>query len=347
MGKFEDDATRYENIAKRIIKGEKKVEQQNKKAEQQNKKLEKAQQKLEKAIEKRGGIYASSDTSSLPTAFVKAQQKQQGRGLSGGRAEDSNKKLTDDTIKEKIEKEIENKGGGIYASSPADASALPSAFIKKQEKQKDRGLFGGRSQDSNEKLTTEKIRAETEKENLSAKDSILRALGVKSSSSKTTAKSLVSGAGAPIQKNNEFKKLTKKVSGLENNQKAFAKIFSQGQSVVGGVSSFTSISGAIGFGSGLLSKLPYAAVVIGIASQVYESYIKQYGPGGTRDTRKKVSAESASLIGVEEENNIAGGARLFLSNPNYNQGLPISSSNTQNLRDGARRYNLRKQGDLT
>ena len=346
MGKFEDDATRYENIAKRIIKGEKKVEQQNKKAEQQNKKLEKAQQKLEKAIEKRGGIYASSDTSSLPTAFVKAQQKQQGRGLSGGRAEDSNKKLTDDTIKEKIEKEIENKGGGIYA--PSDTStALPSAFIKKQQKQQDRGLFGGRSQDSNEKLTTEKIRAETEKENLSAKDSILRALGVKSSTSKTSAKSLVGGVGAPIQKNNEFKKLTKKVSGLENNQKAFAKIFSQGQSVVGGVSSFTSITGAIGFGSGLLSKLPYAAVVIGIASQVYESYIKQYGPGGTRDTRKKVSAESASLIGVEEENNIAGGARLFLSNPNYNQGLPISSSNTQNLRDGARRYNLRKQGDLT
>ena len=72
--------------------------------------------------------------------------------------------------------------------------------------------------------------------------------------------------------------------------------------------------------------------------------MKQYQEGGTRDRRKKQLAGDVSLIGVDNENALYSGTNLFLSNPQNLQGLSRGNSNTQELRDGTGRFNLRHQG---
>ena len=245
-------------------------------------------------------------------------------------------------LEAKKEKALKKKGG-IFAGDTGD-EALPSSIIRKRRKKEASGLKGGRLEESTEKLVGDKIKAETE-EKFSRTESIMNALGFgKGSKSKVTKDSLVSGAGSPIQKSNEFKKLSNKVSKIQTNQKALAESLTTGGSLVQGAAGLRTPSGIFGAGIGIASKIPHVAIAITAAKLVYDKFVLQFGDGGTRDTRKKVLAEDVSDIGVETESDITSGRKLFLSNPMTNQGIPSGNSNTQMLRDGTRIHKLRKEG---
>ena len=235
---------------------------------------------------------------------------------------------------------------GIFSSSREEA--LPSSTLRKRRTQQSLGIAGGRLDNSTEKIISDKIKAETE-ETFSRTESIMSALGINVKSKKTLSKdSLVSGAGAPIQKSNAFKKVQSKVDRLETNQKALAQsLTGDARSLISGASGLTTPSGLLGAGFGLVQRIPHIAIALTAAKIVADKYIGQFAAGGTRDTRVKITDEDLSNIGVENETDIASGRKLFLSNPLRNQGLPTGNSNTQNIRDGIRIYNLRQEGSYT
>lgn len=238
------------------------------------------------------------------------------------------------------------------------ADVLPRNITRRRAKDLEKGLLGGRLADSSTKLRDTKITADVE-EKFSVTDNIMRALGINvRDKSKLKKSSLVSGVGpvAGIRPASEFTTIKNKVSRLENSQKAIASVVTKGDSLIGGSSGLLSNikRGSTGgsleifnlLGSFGKFVLP-ATFVIAIATKVYEEYQKQYGAGGTRDVRKLVKAEDTSLIGIENENEIASGEILFLSNPNVLQGLGRGPSNTENLREGEARYKQRHQGSYT
>lgn len=240
------------------------------------------------------------------------------------------------------EKQLARRGG-IYGSE--SVQALPSAFVRKNKRLEEAGLIGGRLGDSNQKKTGQKFSPELEDAKLNIADSIASALGIKINREQAvTSGSLVGSSGAPIRKANRLQEVEDDVSNLKTNQKAFAKLFSEGQSIVGGAAGLTSADGIIGNVLGFATRIPHVAAIIGIATVAVKAYFGQYGPGGRRDKRKKVLAEDDSIIGIENENLIANGEILFFSNPSSLQGLPRGHSNTQNLRNGVARYNQRHRG---
>lgn len=246
----------------------------------------------------------------------------------------------------KLEKAKRAKGG-IFAGDEA-REALPSALLKKRRKEAASGLKGGRLDDSTDKLVGEKISAQVEEEKLNVTRTIMNALGIGGAKKAKLAKnSLVSGAGNPLGKQNEFLKLRDKVGKMENTQKAFAKSLTGNFNMIKGASGLTTPSGIFGAGMGIVGKVPHVAAVIAAAAMIYEKYESQYGGGGTKDTRKKILAEDVSDIGVEAQSDINSGRVLFLSNPMKNQGMPAGNSNTQFLRDGTRIHKLRKEGTYT
>ena len=252
------------------------------------------------------------------------------------RLEKADKKLS------KKEREIQRRGG-VFAGG-ADRESLPSAFLKARGKKEDTGLFGGRLHESGQKQYGQKIKPETEKEKRSITDAVMNALGIKSAREESLTKgSLVGDVGAPVKKKNAFKKLQKDVKRLQTNQEAFAKLATKGQALVQGAANL-SPAGLLDTGIVIASKHPIVAVVMAVALAGVYAYLSQYGPGGTRDRRKKYKAEDDSLIGVDNENVIASGENLFFSNPSSLQGMPRGNSNTVNLRDGIARYDQRHQG---
>ena len=236
------------------------------------------------------------------------------------------------------------RGSGLFATSQG-IEALPSGVLRKRNREAQSGLSGGRLDDSKQKLLGDKISVETE-EKFNRTERIMSALGINiKGKQKPTKNSLVSGAGAPIQKSSEFKRLRGKVGKLESNQKALAQsLTGDARSLIRGASGLTTPNGIIGAGFGLASKIPHIAIAITAAKIVADKYIGQFANGGTRDTRLKITDEDLSNIGVENETDITSGRKLFLSNPLKNQGLPTGNSNTQNIRDGIRIYNLRQEG---
>lgn len=236
------------------------------------------------------------------------------------------------------------KQSGIFASSEGQ-EALPSSVLRKRRKEDSLGLSGGRLDNSTQKLVGDKIKADTE-EKFNRTERIMSALGIDVGSKKKVSKgSLVSGAGSPVQKSNAFKKLSSKVGKLESNQKALAQSFTDGaKSLVNGASGLTTPSGIVTAALSASRLIPGVGTAIGVAAFVAERFVAQHGRGGTRDTAKKVLDEDVSDIGVENETDVFSGAKLFLSNPMNNQGLPRGNSNTANLRDGIRIYNRRQEG---
>ena len=233
---------------------------------------------------------------------------------------------------------------------------LPRNITRKRAKELEKGLAGGRFAESTTKLRDTKIKANIE-DKFSVTDNIMRALGINvKDKSKLKKSSLVSGVGpvAGIRQVSEFTSIKNKVTKLQNSQKAIATVITKGDSLISGASGLLS-NGGKGLAKGgtlqlfsLLGNigkfaLP-AAFVIKIAEVVYKEYKKQYGAGGTRDVRKLVKAEDTSTIGIENENEIASGEILFLSNPNVLQGLGRGPSNTEDLRAGEARYKQRHQG---
>lgn len=236
---------------------------------------------------------------------------------------------------------------------------LPRNITRRNAKELEKGLAGGRLVESSVKLRDDKIKADVD-DKFSVTDNIMRALGINvRDKSKLKKSSLVSGIGpvAGIRQVSEFTSIKKKVVNLQKSQKAIATIVTEGNSLIGGASGLLA-NGGKGLAKGGTLKLfgllgsfakvalP-AAFIIKIAEQVYKEYRKQYGAGGTRDVRKLVKAEDTSLIGIENENEIASGEILFFSNPNVLQGLGRGPSNTEDLREGEARFKQRHQGSYT
>jgi len=189
-------------------------------------------------------------------------------------------------------------------ASTEGQDALPSSIIKKRRK------------------LTDNISRES--------DSILAALD----------KSRDKKSAAAIVKKSEFTKLQQKVNVQEN----ILNNITRGQNLLSGASGLATPGGILSAASGAARIIPGLAIAIAAAQFVADKYIAQFGAGGTKDTRIKIRDEDLSNIGVENETDITSGRKLFLSNPLRNQGLPTGNSNTQNIRDGIRIFNLRQEG---
>lgn len=188
------------------------------------------------------------------------------------------------------------------------------------------GIFGGQGEALPSSIIKKQRKAETSRQADSALAAINKATDKKSASA--------------VVKVSEFTKLKNQVNA---NEKVLS-IFSRGQELVKGTSGLTTATGIFGTGLGILGKLPFAGIAISAATIALQKFTAQFAAGGTRDTRVKVLDDDVSDIGVETETDIASGRKLFLSNPLNNQGLPRGNSNTANLRDGTRIYNLRQEG---
>lgn len=96
---------------------------------------------------------------------------------------------------------------------------------------------------------------------------------------------------------------------------------------------------------GATSKFLPVGFALSIATTVFALIEAQFGAGGIFDRRKKELNSIKSLIGLERETDIIGGDTLFLGDPTLVQGVSKNqTSNTENLRDGQRRFVLRSNG---
>lgn len=189
------------------------------------------------------------------------------------------------------------------------------------------GIFGGPSGPA---LPSSIIKKQRKAATSRQADSVLA--GLQKASDKKSA--------AAVVKKSEFAKLQQQVNVQEN----IINTITRGQSLIQGASGLATPGGILSAASGAAKFIPGIATAIAAAQIVADKYISQFGAGGTRDTRVKIRDEDLSNIGVENETDIASGRKLFLSNPLQNQGLPTGNSNTQNIRDGIRIYNLRQEG---
>ena len=175
--------------------------------------------------------------------------------------------------------------------------------------------------------------------------------GIKGSPKKVPFRKMLEGlmrgpaSGSPISNKSEFSILRDKVKMLESGNMWITRMFGMGKNLPASIGRFGSLQSAATGVMSLASKAPYIAIVVAVATAVIKSYVGQYRPGGTRDVRKLFRAQDDSMIGIANENMLAAGESLFISNPHYLQGMPKSNTNTVNLRDGISRYNLRHKGD--
>ena len=191
------------------------------------------------------------------------------------------------------------------------------------------GIFGGQGEALPSSIIKKKRKAESSRQADSALAALQKASDKKSS--------------AAVIKVSEFTKLKTQVNA---NEKVLS-LFSRGSGFISGASGLATPGGILSSVTGIASRVPQIAIAITAAKIVADKYIGQFAAGGTRDTRVKIRDEDLSNIGVENETDIASGRKLLLSNPLQNQGLPTGNSNTQNIRDGIRIYNLRQEGSYT
>ena len=190
------------------------------------------------------------------------------------------------------------------------------------------GIFGGA--DSGPTLPSSIIKKQRRAATSRQGDSVLAAL----------EKSKDRKSNAAFVKTSEFTKLQQKV----NVQESILGNLTRGQNLLQGASGLATPNGLLSSASGVASRIPGALIAIGAAKFFVDKYIGQFGAGGTKETRVKIQDEDLSNIGVENETDVTSGRKLFLSNPLRNQGLPTGNSNTQNIREGTRIYNLRQEG---
>lgn len=143
-------------------------------------------------------------------------------------------------------------------------------------------------------------------------------------------------SAAAFAKNSTFKQMQKDVVGLKQAQSATTDALSFLTNFQG--TAFTKVLGVAN------SFFP-AAIAISLATTVFGLIVEQFGKGGIFDVRKKELNAVKSLIGLERETDILGGETLFLGNPTLVQGVARNqTSNTEDLRDGQRRFVLRSNG---
>ena len=151
--------------------------------------------------------------------------------------------------------------------------------------------------------------------------------------------------GSPIPNKSEFATMRDKIKKLEEGNMWIARMFGMGRNIPASVGRFGTLNTAVTGVLSLASKAPYIALIVAVATAVAKRYVAQYRPGGPRDVRKLFRAQDDSMIGIPNENMLAAGETLFISNPQYLQGMPKANTNTENLRDGISRWNLRHMGD--
>lgn len=240
---------------------------------------------------------------------------------------------------------------GILSQSEIERAvtggALPSATVRKRNRLFDKGILGGRFDESTAKNKNNKINVITD-EKFSRVESFMNALGIKTASRKSISdNSLISGVGptAGIQKPNQFKELKTKVEKIQDSQKAIAETLGEGTSLLSGASGLTSAAGLSNIIGSTIARfgLPVSAITQ-IALALKKEHREQYGGGGTRDARKLELAEDVSRTGIENENALESAEVLFLSNPQVLSGLARGPSNTENLRAGLARWKQRHEG---
>ena len=210
--------------------------------------------------------------------------------------------------------------------------ALPGAVTRKQRKLLNIGLLGGRGDESG-LLQKQKVQKIKSAEELTITNSILAKLGIKGKE-----KSLISGAGAPIQKLNLVEKMNKRLIVQEKATKGLTKAFSK-LNLLGAAGASP---GRVIFGTGLAAVtnvfLP-AAIIAMIAQKAVELWIDSYGKGGVRDPRKPIKDDIKSLVDLELEQEIIAG-KLFFANSRTLKPTQETLSNTMNLREGHNRSRI-------
>jgi len=143
-------------------------------------------------------------------------------------------------------------------------------------------------------------------------------------------------SSAPFERSNPFKELKKEVRSLTEAQQRTKDALSFLSDFQG-----TAYTKLIGAASNFLP----VGFAISVATTVFALIQAQFGSGGIFDTRRRELDSVKSLIGLERETDIIGGDTLFLGNPTLVQGVARNqTSNTENLRDGQRRFVLRNNG---
>lgn len=143
-------------------------------------------------------------------------------------------------------------------------------------------------------------------------------------------------SAAPFVRGNPFKQIRNDVDLLKEGQKKTRDALSFLTDFQG-----TSATKLLGAASNFLP----VGFALSVATTVFALIQAQFGAGGIFDTRKRELDSVKSLIGLERETDIIGGDTLFLGNPTLVQGIARNqTSNTENLRDGQRRFVLRSNG---
>ena len=143
-------------------------------------------------------------------------------------------------------------------------------------------------------------------------------------------------SAAPFERSNPFKELKKEVRSLTEAQKRTKDALSFLTDFQG-----TAATKLIGAASNFLP----VGFALSVATTVFALIQAQFGAGGIFDTRRRELDSVKSLISLERETDIIGGDTLFLGNPTLVQGVAKNqTSNTENLRDGQRRFVLRNNG---
>ena len=363
LDNIESHALSYEKIADLILKGQKKADTSAKKAEKEAKKAEAAYHKTKAKADKA----SVKKTEKADKASVKEAEKEVKKAEREAKASAATAKKT---AKES------SKRGGIFGVAEQEKARTyqglaprEKKILKKYRKEVDpegtieAALIGeGRIEKAkNPKRASGDTKIRPTHAEPSTLDSIFTSLGIKKHERKTAKDSLVVGRAPSTGGDNEFLKVRDRVEKMEFAQKGIARQMTRTQSLLGGasgslgtVSGFSGVAASknpqaiLGLATSLGSRIPIVGIAIaaaaGVAKAYIAAYIGQYGPGGPRDVRKAVLAESESLVGVSVENRIYSGSALFFSNPSKNQGLPTGNSASQDLRDGLERHRLRKAG---
>ena len=196
--------------------------------------------------------------------------------------------------------------------------------IRRSTDQRRGGIFGAGEIET--ALPKNITRRQTKAENDRLADSILQ--NAFKNKDKTSA--------APFIRTNAFKEVQKDVSLLKEGQQKTTEALSF-------VTDFQGTAATKLFSAA--NKILPVGFALSVATTVYGLIVAQFGAGGLFDIRKQELNSVKSLIGLERETDIIGGDTLFLGNPTLVQGVARNqTSNTENLRDGQRRFVLRSNG---
>jgi len=143
-------------------------------------------------------------------------------------------------------------------------------------------------------------------------------------------------SSAAFVRSNAFRETRKDIDLLKEGQKKTRDALSFLTDFQG--TAFTKLTGAA-------SNFLPVGFALSVVTTVFALIQAQFGAGGIFDIRKRELNSVKSLIGLERETDIIGGDTLFLGNPTLVQGIARNqTSNTENLRDGQRRFVLRNNG---